>query len=160
MNIKPVLPAVVAMTLTAAAAAAAGEQKDFTEKEIISTKLAPAAVGPYSQAVKINGWLFVSGQIPLDPAAGKIAGEDITAQTEQVMRNIAAILREAGYGMGDVVKTTCFLADINDFAKFNAVYGKYFTANPPARSCLAAAALPKGALLELELIACKRKQEK
>ena len=121
-------------------------------KEIISTSDAPAAVGPYSQAVKTDNLLFCSGQIALDPSSGALTGDNITTQTEQVMQNISAILAASGATFDDVVKTTCFLADINDFADFNAVYAKYFTSRP-ARSCVAAAALPKGALVEVEVTA-------
>jgi 2-iminobutanoate/2-iminopropanoate deaminase len=123
-------------------------------KEIISTTQAPAAVGPYSQAVKVGNTLFTSGQIALDPATGAMAANDIAGQSEQVMKNLSAVLTAAGYTFDDVVKTTCFLADINDFAAFNAVYEKYFVSKP-ARSCVAAAALPKAALVEVELIAVK-----
>ena len=121
-------------------------------KEIISTSNAPAAVGPYSQAVKAGNMLYCSGQIALDPSSGTIKGEDIISQTEQVMKNIAAVLEAAGATFDDVVKTTCFLADIGDFAEFNTIYAKYFTGKP-ARSCVAAAALPKGALVEVEVLA-------
>ena len=121
-------------------------------KEVISTNNAPAAVGAYSQAVKTGNLLFCSGQIALDPASGVLKGEDIEAQTEQVMQNISALLAAAGATFDDVVKTTCFLADINDFAKFNEVYAKYFTSKP-ARSCVAVSALPKGALVEVEVTA-------
>ena len=121
-------------------------------KEIISTNNAPAAVGPYSQAVKSGNLLFCSGQIALDPASGNLTGNDIKSQTEQVMKNISAVLAASGATFADVVKTTCFLADINDFAEFNAVYAQYFTGKP-ARSCVAAAALPKGALVEVEVTA-------
>ena len=121
-------------------------------KEIISTSDAPAAVGPYSQAVKTDNLLFCSGQIALDPVSGVLAGNDIKAQTEQVMQNISAILAASGATFDDVVKTTCFLADINDFAEFNEVYAEYFT-SCPARSCVAVKALPKGALVEIEVIA-------
>ena len=121
-------------------------------KEIISTVDAPAAVGPYSQAVKSANLLFCSGQIALDPATGVLTGCDIREQTEQVMKNISALLAAAGATFDDAVKTTCFLADINDFAGFNAVYAKFFTGKP-ARSCVAVSALPKGALVEVELIA-------
>ena len=119
---------------------------------IVSTGKAPAAVGPYSQAVKNGGLLFCSGQIALDPASGNLTGNDIKSQTEQVMKNISAVLAASGATFADVVKTTCFLADINDFAEFNAVYAQYFTGKP-ARSCVAAAALPKGALVEVEVTA-------
>jgi len=123
-------------------------------KEIISTEKAPAAVGPYSQAVKAGGFIWCSGQIALDPADGVVTGSDIKSQTEQVMQNISAVLAASGATFDDVVKTTCFLTDINDFADFNAVYGRYFSGKP-ARSCVAVAALPKGALVEVEVIASK-----
>ena len=123
-------------------------------KEIISTQNAPAAVGPYSQAVKAGGFIWCSGQIALDPESGVLVGNEIRSQTEQVMKNISAVLEASGAAFEDVVKTTCFLAEINDFAEFNAVYAKYFTGRP-ARSCVAAAALPKGALVEVEVIAVK-----
>ena len=121
-------------------------------KEVIATANAPAAVGPYSQAIKLNDLLFCSGQIALDPATGALVGSDVKTQTEQVMKNISAVLAAAGASFDDVVKTTCFLTDINDFAEFNQIYGQYFTGKP-ARSCVAAAALPKGALVEVEVIA-------
>ena len=119
---------------------------------IVLTSNAPAAVGPYSQAVRSGDLLFCSGQIALDPASGNLTGNDIKSQTEQAMKNISAVLAASGATFADVVKTTCFLADINDFAKFNAVYAQYFTGKP-ARSCVAAAALPKGALVEVEVTA-------
>lgn len=121
-------------------------------KEIISTENAPAAVGPYSQAVKVGDFLYTSGQIALDPATGNMAAADIEGQAEQVMKNLAAVLEAAGYKFEEVVKTTCFLADMGDFAKFNAIYEKYFVSKP-TRSCVAAAALPKAALVEVEVIA-------
>lgn len=121
-------------------------------KEIISTQNAPAAVGPYSQAVKAGGFIWCSGQIALDPESGVLVSNEIKSQTEQVMKNISAVLAASGATFEDVVKTSCFLADINDFAEFNDVYAKYFTSRP-ARSCVAAAALPKGALVEVEVIA-------
>ncbi|MBE6405968.1 MAG: RidA family protein [Lentisphaerae bacterium] len=123
------------------------------KKEIISTTNAPAAVGPYSQAVKIGDFLYTSGQIALDPATGVLAPAEIEAQSEQVMKNLAAVLEAAGYTFDEVIKTTCFLQDMSHFAAFNAIYEKYFVSKP-ARSCVAAAALPKGALVEVELIAC------
>lgn len=123
------------------------------KKEIISTSNAPAAVGPYSQAVKVGDMLYTSGQIALDPATGVLTPAEIKAQSEQVMKNLAAVLEAAGYTFDEVVKTTCFLSDMSYFAEFNAVYEKYFISKP-ARSCVAAAALPKGALVEVELIAC------
>ena len=120
--------------------------------KIIATPNAPAAIGPYSQAIVCGNMLYTSGQIPLDPATGEMVGRDITAQAEQVMKNLAAVLTEAGATFGSVVKTTCFLADMADFAAFNAVYAKYFTENP-ARSCVAVKTLPKNALVEVEVIA-------
>ena len=123
------------------------------KKEIISTTNAPAAVGPYSQAVKIGDFLYTSGQIALDPATGTLAPAEIEAQSEQVMKNLAAVLEAAGYTFDEVIKTTCFLQEMGHFAAFNAIYEKYFVSKP-ARSCVAAAALPKGALVEVELIAC------
>ena len=124
------------------------------DKEIISTANAPAAVGPYSQAIKVGNTLYSSGQIALDPATGAMAAEDIAGQAEQVMKNLQAVLTAAGYSFEDVVKTTCFLADMKDFATFNSIYEKYFVSKP-ARSCVAAAALPKNALVEVELIAIR-----
>ena len=118
----------------------------------VSTDKAPAAIGPYSQGIIAGDFLFASGQIPIDPATGNIHGSDITGQAEQVMKNIGAILTEAGTDYTKVVKTTCFLADMADFAAFNAVYGKYIT-SAPARSCVAVKDLPKGALVEVEIIA-------
>ena len=118
----------------------------------ISTTKAPAAIGPYSQAKLVNGMLYASGQIPIDPATGEIAGKDIEAQSEQIMKNIGAVLEEAGTSFANVVKTTCFITDMADFAAFNAVYEKYFTSKP-ARSCVAVKALPKGVLAEVEVIA-------
>ena len=120
--------------------------------EKIATKNAPAAIGPYSQAVKVGNVVYTSGQIGIDPATGNIEGADVTAQTEQVMQNLVAVLAAAGSSPERAVKTTCFLADIGDFAAFNAVYGKVFS-EKPARSCVAVAALPKGALVEVEVIA-------
>ena len=122
----------------------------------ISTPKAPAAFGPYSQAKAVSGFVITSGQIPLDPATGTLVGEEIRAQTEQVMKNLQAVLCEAGCDFDSVVKTTCFLADIADFAAFNEVYAKYIT-SAPARSCFAVKALPKGALVEVECIAALEK---
>ena len=119
--------------------------------KVIATKNAPAAIGPYSQAYQTGGLVFTSGQIPVDPATG-IAPEGIAAQAEQSCKNVAAILEAAGTGIDKVVKTTCFLADIADFAAFNAVYEKYFTSKP-ARSCVAVRSIPKGLLCEIEAIA-------
>jgi 2-iminobutanoate/2-iminopropanoate deaminase len=123
-------------------------------KKIISTTKAPAAVGPYSQAVEAAGTLYVSGQIPLDPQTGKMAA-GIEAQTHQVFANIRAILAEAGYDFSDVVKSTVLLADIADFGAVNAVYAQYYTAEMPARAAYQVAALPMGALVEIETIAVK-----
>ena len=120
--------------------------------KVISTETAPAAIGPYSQAIVTNGLVFASGQIPVDPATGAPAGDTIDTQAEQSCKNVAAILAAAGSDMTKVVKTTCFLADMADFAKFNEIYAKYFV-SCPARSCVAAKALPKGVLCEVELIA-------
>lgn len=121
-------------------------------KRKILTDKAPAAIGPYSQGIVAGNTLYASGQIPIDPATGEIKGEDILGQAEQVMKNVGAILTEAGYGYEDVVKTTCFLADMGDFAAFNGVYEKYFT-EKPARSCVAVKQLPKNVLCEVEVIA-------
>lgn len=120
--------------------------------KVISTETAPAAIGPYSQAIVTNGLVFASGQIPVDPATGAPAGDTIDTQAEQSCKNVAAILAAAGSDMTKVVKTTCFLADMADFAKFNEIYAKYFVSYP-ARSCVAAKALPKGVLCEIEAIA-------
>lgn len=117
----------------------------------ISTDKAPAAIGPYSQGIIVGDFLFASGQIPIDPATGEIKGNDITEQAEQVMRNVGAILTEAGADYTKVVKTTCFLADMADFVAFNAVYEKYFS-EKPARSCVAVKQLPKAVLCEVEVI--------
>ena len=122
-------------------------------KKIIHTNNAPAAIGPYSQAVEKNGILFVSGQIPVDPASGLIVEGGIAEQTQQVMENIKAILSEAGYKMQDVVKSTCLLANIEDFKAMNEVYSKYYTNNFPARAAFAVKGLPLGALIEIETIA-------
>ncbi len=124
-------------------------------KQIISTNNAPKAIGPYSQAVEANGTLFISGQIPLDPATGKFVEGGISEQTEQVMKNIGAILKEAGYDFGDVVKSTCLLSDMSNFAAMNEVYGKYYLENPPARATYAVVKLPLGALVEIETVACR-----
>ena len=118
----------------------------------ISTTAAPAAIGPYSQAKISGGLVFASGQIPVNPATGAIEAKDIAGQTEQICKNIAALLNAAGSSMEKVVKTVCFLADISDFAAFNEVYARYFT-SCPARSCVAVKDIPKGALAEIECIA-------
>ena len=119
----------------------------------VATPGAPNAVGPYSQAIDTGDTVYCSGQVGLDPVSGELVGGGIEAQTERVMRNLGAVLEAAGLGYVDVVKTTCFLVDIGDFAAFNAVYGRYFPDPPPARSTFAAAALPKGARVEVEAVA-------
>ena len=118
----------------------------------IETKNAPAAIGPYSQAKVANGFVYASGQVPLDPATGEVVGTTIEEQTEHIMKNIGAILEAAGVTYENVIKTTCFLAEMADFAAFNAVYDKYFTGKP-ARSCVAVKQLPKNVLAEVEVIA-------
>lgn len=120
----------------------------------VHTEKAPAAVGPYSQAIEVNGMIYTSGQIPLDPATGQLAKGDIKAQAHQVFKNLRAVLEEAGTSMDNTVKTLCFLDDMADFAAFNEVYSEYF-AGKPARSCVAVKELPKGALCEVEVIAVK-----
>ena len=126
-------------------------------KKIIHTSNAPEAVGPYSQAVEINGMLFISGQVPLDPDTADLVEEDIKIQTERVMENIAAILKAAGYDFNDVVKTTCLLTDISNFKPMNEVYARYFRETPPARAAFGVKSLPLGALIEIETIAIKEK---
>lgn len=118
----------------------------------VATEKAPAAIGPYSQGIIAGNTLFASGQIPINPATGEIEGSNISQQAEQVMKNVGAILAEAGYTYDEVVKTTCFLADMNDFAAFNSIYEKYFT-QKPARSCVAVLQLPKNVLCEVEVTA-------
>ena len=120
--------------------------------EIISTEKAPAAIGPYSQGMRISGLLFTSGQIPIDPATGEVVEAEITAQAKQSIENVGQVLAAGGSSFEKVIKTTCFLADMKDFAAFNEVYAKYFTTNP-ARSCVAVKTLPKGVLGEVEVIA-------
>lgn len=122
--------------------------------EIISTNNAPQAVGPYSQAIVVNGTLYASGQIAIDPETQKMVEGDIVAQTERICKNVEAVLSAAGLGFENVVKTTCFLADMADFVTFNGIYAKYFVSKP-ARSCVAAKQLPKNALAEIEVIAVK-----
>ncbi|MBV5281227.1 MAG: RidA family protein [Paludibacter sp.] len=124
-------------------------------KRIINSANAPAAIGPYSQAVEANGTLYISGQLPINPAVGKIEATDITAQTEQVFANINAILTEAGYTFADVVKSTVFLSDIANFGGMNEVYKKYYQTECPARSAFAVKALPLNGLVEIETIAAK-----
>jgi len=124
-------------------------------KKVINTPKAPAAIGPYSQAIEANGTLYISGQIPINPAVGKIEATEITGQTEQVFENISAILTEAGYTFADVVKSTVYLSDIADFAGMNEVYKKYYLTECPARAAFAVKALPLGSLVEIETIAVK-----
>ena len=122
-------------------------------KQVIHTSNAPAAIGPYSQAIRAGGMVFVSGQIPVDPATGEFAGADIVTQTRQSLTNVKAILAEAGLGLENVVKTTVLLKDMNDFAAMNGVYSEFFTENCPARAAFQVAKLPKDALVEIEAIA-------
>ena len=124
-------------------------------KKIIATKDAPAAIGPYSQAVEINGMLFISGQIPINPETGKLVDGGITEQADQVLRNIGAILTRAGYSYKDVVKSTCLLASMSDFKAMNEVYARYYTDNQPARAAFAVKELPLGSLIEIETIASR-----
>jgi 2-iminobutanoate/2-iminopropanoate deaminase len=124
-------------------------------KRIIKTSAAPAAIGPYSQAVEVNGTLYVSGQIAIDPKTGKLIDGDIQAQTRQIFRNIEAILKAAGYIFPEVVKSTVFLSDISNFKAMNEVYGQIYTENHPARSAFAVKDLPMGAMIEIETIAAK-----
>lgn len=122
-------------------------------KQIISTKAAPQAIGPYSQAVVARGFLFVSGQIPIDPATGNLVEGDIEAQTERVLLNLSALVEAAGAGMDRVVKTTVYLKDIGEFARMNAVYGRFFPSQPPARATVEVARLPRDVRVEMDLIA-------
>lgn len=122
-------------------------------REIISTKDAPQAIGPYSQAIKANGFVFTSGQIAIDPVTQQIVAGDIAAQTERVLRNISEILEAAGSGLGKVVRSSVFLKNMNDFAAMNQVYAKYFSSAPPARSTVEVARLPKDVLVEIDVIA-------
>ncbi|MBQ8222835.1 MAG: RidA family protein [Bacteroidales bacterium] len=124
-------------------------------KKVISTKNAPGAIGPYSQAIEANGMLFISGQLPVNPETGNIVEGGIYEQTEQVMKNLEGILTEAGYTFDNVVKSTCLLSDMANFAAMNEVYGKRFAQNPPARAAFAVKTLPKEVLIEIEMIAAK-----
>jgi 2-iminobutanoate/2-iminopropanoate deaminase len=121
--------------------------------EVVSTDKAPGAIGPYSQAVKVNGMVFCSGQIPIDPTTGSFVSDDIAEQTEQVLRNLNAVLESAGSGLDRVVKTTVFLSDMEDFAAMNEIYSKYFDANKPARATVQAARLPRDAKVEIDCVA-------
>jgi 2-iminobutanoate/2-iminopropanoate deaminase len=124
-------------------------------KKINSTEKAPAALGPYSQAVEANGTLYISGQVPVDPETGKVVEGGIEEQTDQVLKNIGAILKEAGYTYEDVVKSTCLLSDMENFAAMNKVYAKYYPENPPARAAFGVVKLPLGVMIEIETIAVK-----
>jgi 2-iminobutanoate/2-iminopropanoate deaminase len=132
------------------------EFKSTGMKRIISTTSAPAAIGPYSQAVEVNGTLYISGQVPIDPATGKIVDGGITEQTTQALKNIKAILIAAGYSLSDVVKSTCLLSDISDFKAMNEVYAQFYTSDQPARAAFAVKSLPLGALIEIETVAVKQ----
>ncbi|WP_050613445.1 RidA family protein [Bacillus testis] len=121
--------------------------------EVINTTNAPAAIGPYCQGIKVGNMLYASGQIPINPATGEVVEGGVSEQAKQVMENVKAVLAEAGSSLEQVVKTTCFIVDMNDFAAFNAVYGEYFSEHKPARSCVAVRELPKGVLCEVEVIA-------
>lgn len=124
-------------------------------KQVIKTKNAPGAIGPYSQAIEINGMLFISGQVPINPATGKVVEGGIKEQTEQVMKNLEGILTEAGYTFANVVKSTCLLSDMANFADMNAIYGSRFSENPPARAAFAVKTLPLNVMVEIEMIAAK-----
>jgi len=124
-------------------------------KKIISTDKAPAAIGPYSQAVEAGGLIFISGQLPIDPATGAMAPAEIKAQTEAVIKNLEGILKAEGLGLENILKTTVFMADLGQFARMNEVYGKFFANNPPARATVEVKALPKAALVEIEAIAAR-----
>ncbi len=124
-------------------------------KKIINTEKAPKAIGPYSQAVEVNGTLYISGQVPIDPAIGKVVEGGITEQTEMVMKNIEAILQEAGYSFEDVVKSTCLLSDMENFAAMNEVYAKYYPENPPARAAYGVVKFPLYIMFKIETIAVK-----
>ena len=124
-------------------------------KKIISTDKAPQAIGPYSQAIETNGTLYISGQVPIDPATGKVVEGGIKEQTGQVMKNIGAILEAAGYSYSDVVKSTCLLSDMGNFKDMNEIYGSYYKENPPARAAFAVKELPLGVMVEIETIAVK-----
>ena len=127
----------------------------FYMKKIISTDKAPQAIGPYSQAIEVNGLVFTSGVIPINPATGELVTGDITAQADQAIGNLAALLKESGVSMDNVIKTTVFIKDMNHFGKVNEIYAKYFTSDFPARSCVEVARLPKDVLIEIEAIGTK-----
>lgn len=127
------------------------------KKKIVNTADAPAAVGPYSQAVRVGKLVYTAGQIPLDPATGKVVEGDVSAQTERVLQNLKAVVEAAGSSLSQVIKTTVFLQDMNDFAAMNKVYSQFFTENPPARSAVEVAALPLGVQVEIEAVALRSK---
>jgi 2-iminobutanoate/2-iminopropanoate deaminase len=131
--------------------------KNDIMKKVVSTSGAPAAIGPYSQAIEIGDTLYLSGQIPIDPASGKLIDGGIVEQTRQIMKNIGAILEAAGFSYADVVKSTCMLDDLNNFKAFNEVYAEFYPQNPPARSTFQVVKLPMGALVEVETIAVRQK---
>jgi 2-iminobutanoate/2-iminopropanoate deaminase len=122
-------------------------------RDVIATKTAPQAIGPYSQAIRVNGFIFTSGQIPIDPSTQQLISGDVAAQTEQVLKNVSAILTAAGSSLEKVVRSTVFLKNMNDFAAMNEVYGRHFTSTPPARSTVEVARLPKDVLVEIDVIA-------
>lgn len=128
----------------------------LTVRQTVATDAAPRAIGPYSQAIEAGGLVFTSGQIPTDPKTGEFVAGGISEQTEQVLKNLSEVLKAAGCGLADVVKTTVFLADMNDFAAMNEAYGRYFKSDPPARSTVQAARLPRDARVEIDVIAVKR----
>ena len=124
-------------------------------RKVVSTKKAPGTIGPYSQAVEVNGTLYISGQVPINPETGKLSGDTITEQTEQVLKNIRFVVNAAGYSMKEIVKTTCMLQDINDFAEMNKAYEKFFPDNPPARAAYEVAKLPLNVKIEIDAIAAR-----
>ena len=126
-------------------------------KEVISTSDAPKAIGPYSQAIRVNGFVFTSGQVAIDPATQQVISGDVAAQTERVLKNLANILNAAGSGLEKVIKTTVFLKNMNDFTAMNEIYGRHFTENPPARSTVEVSRLPKDVLVEIDAVAILRK---
>lgn len=125
----------------------------MAQRTRISTQDAPAAIGPYSQAIALGDLIFCSGQVALDPASGELTGDDVRAQTRRALENLSGVLRAAGSSLADVVKTTVFLVDMGDYAAMNEVYGEFFSSEPPARSAIAVAALPRGARVEIEVVA-------
>jgi 2-iminobutanoate/2-iminopropanoate deaminase len=127
----------------------------MTQRTIIATQDAPKAIGPYSQAIALGDLIFCSGQVALDPASGELQGDDVRAQTRRALENLSGVLRAAGSSLADVVKTTVFLVDMGDYAAVNEVYGEFFSSEPPARSAVAVAALPRGARVEVEAIAAR-----